>query len=56
MSQVSSAPPKPDGAAAKPDGQLTWEADCDFSFDIPPGTHPLQFTAVNLAGESGPAH
>lgn len=43
----------PDPAPQIP-GDLTWEADCDFSAGIPLGTHDLELSAVDVNGVWGP--
>lgn len=35
-------------------GDLTWEMDCDFAWDIRPGTYDIDFAAVNDQGLFGP--
>jgi hypothetical protein len=37
-------------------GDLTWEADCDFAWDLKPGMYYLDFAAVNEAGAFGPVN
>ncbi|HEU4536478.1 MAG TPA: hypothetical protein VFS00_20275, partial [Polyangiaceae bacterium] len=42
----------PDPAAG---GELTWQVNCDFGQDIPPGPHTLRFVAVDERGVAGAA-
>jgi hypothetical protein len=46
---VPVGPPDP-----QTNGELTWQATCDFSWSLPLGTHDLQFSAMDAAGRAGP--
>jgi hypothetical protein len=42
-----------DGPDPQSNGELTWQAQCDFGIDLPAGLHPLRVVAIDTNGHGG---